>query len=132
MKTTKSSLIVMMVSIFIGVASLAAAQQTHPKPPPIPDEAQLTKMIEQLSKELSLDDNQKEKIKILHTEHFKQVKILHIAQKKQREAAKEKHHKLRSDFETKIEKELSKEQFEQFKKIMAEKHKRKGQKRPKR
>ena len=133
MKTTKNILKAMMVSIFIGVVSLAVAQQRQPEPPPIPDEAQLTKMIERLSTELNLDDAQKEKMKTLHVEHFEQVKILHSENNKQRGEAKQKRDKLRADFEAEIEKELSKEQFEKFKKIMDEKRKRKGkgQKRPK-
>jgi len=56
-----------------------------------------------------------------------------LEHKKQRGTANENHDKLRDEFEAKIEKELSTEQFEKFKQIMSEKHKRKGnsQRRPK-
>ena len=49
------------------------------------------------------------------------------------EAASEENDKLRAEFETEIEKQLSKEQFEKFKQIMEEKHKhnRPGRKHPK-
>jgi len=74
MKTKKSILRVLLASVFIGVASLAAAQQKHPEPPPVPNEAQLPEMIKHLSIELNLNETQTGKLKILHTEHFKQVK----------------------------------------------------------
>jgi protein CpxP len=133
MKATRNILTIILLGLYIGVSSAAAAQERHPGPPPIPDEAQITKMIEHLKTELKLDENQAEKIKTLHMEHFRQMKSFQENQRKQMEAAKGEHDKLRIEFDTKIEKELSKEQFEKFKQIREENRKRKhsGKNRPK-
>ncbi len=133
MKVTRNILtFIFLLGLYIGVSSAAAAQERHPGPPPIPDEAQITKMIEDLKTKLNLDGNQAEKIKALHMEHFKQIKSMQENHRKQMEADKAEHDKLQAEFEAKIEKELSKEQFEKFKQIMKENHRRKrpGKKRP--
>ncbi len=133
MKATRNILTIILLGLYMGLSSAAVAQERHPGPPPIPDEGQIAKMIEDLKTKLNLSESQAEKIKTLHMEHFKQMKSLQENQRKQMEAAKAEHDKLRTEFEVRIEKELSKEQFEKFKQIMEENHKRKqpGKDRPK-
>lgn len=60
-------------AIFFLTTSLSAQQRQGQGPPPIPNETQINKMVEDLSVELSLTDAQKTEILSLYTDHFNDV-----------------------------------------------------------
>ena len=85
-------------------------QKDHRNPPPVPDSTQIVKMVNELSKELSLTESQKEKISELHFTHFKEAKIMMENGKAEHEKNKKTMHALRKDFETQIGELLNEKQ----------------------
>ena len=65
----------LITAMFFLTSSLSAQQRQGAKGrPPIPDEAQINKMVDDLSTELSLSEGQKTEILALYTDHFAEVK----------------------------------------------------------
>jgi hypothetical protein len=68
------SIALLIAAMFFLNSSLSAQQRQGEGAPPIPGEAQINKMVEDLSGELSLSDGQKTEILELFQDHFAEVK----------------------------------------------------------
>ena len=82
--------------------------------PQMPSETQINEMVEELSTELSLSDDQKTEIIVLYTDHFAEAKAsMSSGQRPSREEMES----LRSDFEDEVKSLLTDEQktlFDEF------------------
>lgn len=76
-------------------------------PPPIPDSCRIVKMVDELSKSLSLDDEQKKRILDLHFDHFCEAKS-------QMDKNHEKIESLRKEFENQVKSLLTEDQKKEF------------------
>ena len=107
------SLLIAMMILF-GV-NLKAQHGPGDGPPPIPNDKQIEKMVLDLSEELSLSNDQSDRIEALFKEHFEEVKeSLDRNEKMMRGEMELK----KSEFENKIKGLLSEEQAEQFEEFM--------------
>jgi Spy/CpxP family protein refolding chaperone len=107
--------VVLLFTTFILLSSNLFAQQRQEQgPPPIPDETQINKMVEDLSSELTLTPTQKTKILALYTDHFAEVNTSMKGQRKSREEMES----LKSNFEKQVKDLLTKDQKAKFEKYM--------------
>ena len=105
--------IALLLTILIFLTSNHLAQERKRKgPPPIPDETQIAKMVEDLSVELSLNEDQKTRLHELYIVHFNEVKEKMEMDKEALKAEKGKDH--RKMFEESIKKLLTEEQQVKF------------------
>ncbi|MBL1214364.1 MAG: hypothetical protein HND52_13480 [Ignavibacteriae bacterium] len=106
------------------LTSNIAAQQRQ-GPPPIPNETQINKMVDDLSNELSLSDVQKIEILALYIDHFADVKSLTNGQRPSREQMD----KLKNEFEKNVRNKLNEEQKFKFEKYSKSQNKQPNQNR---
>lgn len=112
-----------LLSLFLMTATaFAQDQQRKPKGPPPPmDEKQMEKMIDDIDKKLSLTSEQKEKITVLMSEHFKEMKEVREKFKKSRDAEKSEMDSLKTKFDEDMNSVLTEDQQVLFKEFMKEK-----------
>lgn len=96
----------LVITILTGglVQGQAGGQQG---PPPVPSDKQITKMVKEVDKELSLNDEQKKQVSELYFAHFDEVENL---QKNNQRPSREKMQKLDSGFETDVMNVLDEDQ----------------------
>jgi len=110
--------LVILFTAFIFMSSNLFAQQRQEQgPPPIPNETQITKMVDDLSAELSLTATQKTSILTLYTNHFAEVKASMNGKRKSREEM-ESH---RAQFEDKVKSLIDENQKSLFEKFLKSK-----------
>ncbi|MCB0753931.1 MAG: hypothetical protein KDC52_20840, partial [Ignavibacteriae bacterium] len=68
------SLVIFITTMIFLTSNLSAQQRQEQGLPPIPNETQIIKMVDDLSAELSLTEAQGTKILTLYTNHFAEVK----------------------------------------------------------
>lgn len=96
------------IAISVLSVGLAMAQPSDKQgPPPVPSDKQITKMVKELDKELSLSDKQNEQVSELYFAHFEEVESL---QKSSQRPSREKMGKLDTEFETSVKKVLDDDQ----------------------
>lgn len=66
--------VLLITAMFFITSSLLAQQREGKGSPPIPDEAKINKMVDELATELSLSEAQKTEILAIYTNHFNEVK----------------------------------------------------------
>ncbi len=111
MKTMKSILAV----TFLLLGSICFAQAPGGRqqgPPPIPNDKEITKMVNNLAEEVSLTDTQQASVLKLYQAHFKQVKELTSANARPR---KEEMDDLKTNLDKEVKALLTKEQKSKFK-----------------
>ena len=97
--------------ITLGVSqNLQAQQRGQQGPPPMPDDEQIEKMVEDLSEELSLTEDQEKQVSKKYFAHFDEVEAKIEAGKPDRKEMET----LKSDFEKDIEALLTDEQKEKY------------------
>ncbi len=109
----RNSGIFLLSCLLLVMYETGEAQNQHQgqrNPPPLPDSSQIVKMVDELSKELSLSEEQKTKISELHFAHFKEAKIRMEEDKKTHEKHRETMDAFRKEFETQMGELLSDEQ----------------------
>lgn len=106
-------------------------ERMHKKHPPIPDSTEIVKIIDNLSKELSLTDDQTIKVTHLFKNHFSEVRTKIKGEKQKRDKHRQEMEELRKEFESNITKLLTKEQQEKFKEHQKKHHKKGGKKQDK-
>ncbi len=113
---TKIKMLMMVLAIAISTNYATAQQQERPKgqQPPLRSEEQIEKMLDHLSRELTLNNKQKENLSELFKAHFNNVKKEMEEEQKQRELHRREMETLRKDFEEKVNMELSEEQQKLF------------------
>lgn len=111
----------MVIIITMALIGTLCAQPTGSKPqmgqhqpPPIPDEAQIVKMVDELTQILSLSNEQTVKINKLYTDHFSQAKMKMEAEKNDHEQHRKEMDALREEFENDVKAVLNSAQIEKF------------------
>ncbi|RMF08186.1 MAG: hypothetical protein D6762_06160, partial [Candidatus Neomarinimicrobiota bacterium] len=90
-------------------------------PPPLPDQTQITAMVNELSTDLSLSEEQQARILSLYKDHFQEVEAkLSGSQRPDREEMEA----LRQAFESRVKAVLTKKQAKQFDNLMKRQHSR--------
>jgi hypothetical protein len=131
MNTTKKfnlSITLLIAAMFFLTTNLSAQKRQEQGPPPIPNETQINKMVEDLSTELSLSEKQKAEFLSLYTDHFAEVKELIKSQRKSKEEMESK----KAEFEDEIKNLLSDKQQDLFDDFMEKNNKQKGKEKPRR
>jgi len=118
------NIILFITAMFFITSSLFA--QERQKPPQIPNETQITKMVEKLSKELSLSENQKTEILALYVNHFAEVKASMEDESGQKKGHEEMEN-MRAEFEEEVKSLLNEEQQDMFDEFMKKNHKQRKQ-----
>lgn len=113
LKTAGIIFSIMVITIASGNYAFAQKEKPH-HPPRLPDAAQIEKMVDELSKELSLSESKKKKIAELHYAHFAKVKEL---MEKHREPMEN----MRKDFEKQVNEQLTEKQQKMLKEFMKRK-----------
>ena len=112
---------ILLITLFPGIAW---TQQQRPQgPPPVPNEKQIEKMVNDLAEKLALTNEQSETISKLYIAHFKEAKEQQENGKDNREANREEMEKQRKDFEKDVKAVLTKEQQKQFDDFVKEQEK---------
>ena len=116
MKTKAFKIIVLAVAgLVINLTVLPAQPERHRQgPPPVPDSTQVSKMISDLTTDLSLSAEQASQIKTLLGAHFKEVKTKLDAEKVRRDKNREEMEALQAKFEGQLKTILSPEQQQKF------------------
>ncbi|MCF8373647.1 MAG: hypothetical protein K9H64_18645 [Bacteroidales bacterium] len=105
-------LFILLITFFPGIAW---TQQQRPQgPPPVPNEKQIDKIVNDLAEKLALTSEQSETISKLYIAHFKEVKEKQEKDREAREANHQAMEKLRKDFEKDVKAVLTKDQQKQF------------------
>ena len=106
---------VLIITIVFSLSTNLVAQQHRRSqqqgPPPIPNAQQIEKMVNNLSKELSLSSEQETRVLELYNEHFEEVRIKTSGNARPN---REEMQKLKKDFEEKVRVELSSEQQKKY------------------
>ncbi len=128
---TKGITIVAIVIISLSINHMYAQIKHEPPPRKLPDSTQVVKMMEKLSKELSLSESLKTKITDLHHSHFTEARVLMDKQRAEQEKNRKNMDALRKKFEIDIIELLSDEQMIKFEKFIKSRHQHdKGKQRP--
>ncbi len=104
-----------LIFMFTLITTATFAQRKEGKhrrpqcPPPIPNTEEIVKMVNKLSEEISLSEEQKTKVLALYKNHFKEVKS-----KTDPRPKKEEMDTLKKNFEKSVKSVLTKKQQKQF------------------
>ena len=119
------SIALLITAMFFLTSNLSAQQRQEQGPPPIPNKTQIDKMVEDLSTELSLSDDQKTEILSLYTDHFAEVKSsMSSGQRPSREEMQS----LKKEFEDQVKSQLNEDQQDLFDEFMKKNQKQDRQK----
>jgi tRNA C32,U32 (ribose-2'-O)-methylase TrmJ len=128
MKVTMITSLILILGLMMNLNVQAQQHQQKGKqgPPPIPDQEQISKMVNELSKTLALDEDQKKDVEKKFNKHFEEVR----AKKEESRPKREEMEALRTDFEEEVKSILDDKQKKQFDAFMKEKEKERGNKKP--
>lgn len=107
------ALFAMVFTITLAHAQPVGPQGKQQRPPPIPNEKQIQKMVTKLSKELSLSEKQEKQVSDMYVAHFDEVGEMQ-AKNKNSQPDREVMEQMRGDFETDIKSNFTKDQQKQF------------------
>lgn len=110
--------LLLIVGLVISL-NIQAQETKHHGPPPIPNDQEIEKMVNELANTLSLSEDQKEKISEKYFAHFNEVK----AKVEEARPKKEEMENLKSDFEENVKALLDKEQQKKFDEFIQKKQK---------
>ena len=128
MNTTKRfnlGILLILTSMVLFSSNIFAQQREGQGAPPIPNETQIIKMVDDLSAELSLKEDQKVEILALYNDHFNEVKSSMNSGKK---PSREEMENLKTKFENKVKSLLNDEQQDLFVDFIKKNQKQEGQK----
>lgn len=131
MKTLRS--ILMMSLLFVTVFACGqppgggGQRGGQQGPPPIPDEEQIEKMVGQISKDVSLSEEQETTILQLYTWHFQAVKEKTSGKSR---PDREEMEKMKADLEEQVKAVLSEEQVEKYDAYLKKQNKGRGKRGP--
>lgn len=109
MKTLKTTLFIAFLVISVSVWAQPQGRGEQ-GPPPIPNSEEITKMVTELGEELSLSDEQENKIETLYTEFFKMMEDKTSNSRPNREFMES----LEADFQKEVKAVLNEEQIEKY------------------
>lgn len=115
-KTTNTLLVSLIVLLSVSFAQAQPQGQKGRQqgPPPLPNDQQIEKMVTDLSKELSLSEEQEKKISDLYFAHFREVGDMRKKQKEARDANREDMRNYRDGFEKEVKSNLTEEQQKEY------------------
>ncbi len=90
--------------------NIQAQERKQQGPPPLPNDQQIEKMVDELAKTLSLSEDQKTKVSEKYFAHFKEVK----AKQEEARPKKEEMDLLKSDFEKDVKSVLDADQQKKY------------------
>mgnify|MGYP006995692782 CR=1 FL=1 len=115
--------------LFVATLIITSVMYAQPQgggkqqgPPPIPNATQITEMVTELSKEISLTKQQTASVHTLYTAHFKEVKVKTSGNSRPKREDME---TLKMNFEKKVKATLTieqKKQYESYLKKMEQRH----------
>ncbi|NPD84130.1 hypothetical protein HNS38_05130 [Lentimicrobium sp. L6] len=111
-KNILSVLALSIVLLFSGITFAQAPKGDGPQKPPVPNEKQVKKMVNELAEELELSDKQETEILAVYQSHFNEVKDKTSGKEKPK---KEEMDALKSSFEKEVKALLSEEQQSKYK-----------------
>lgn len=130
-KRFNTGILLIITSILFISGNLLAQQQPQQHPPMPPDSNQISQMVDELSTELSLTEDQQANILELFTDHFNEMKAA-MDNKQDQQGNREEMDRLRRDFENKVKSLLNDEQKAGFDEYMDNHGPQHKQQRPKR
>lgn len=120
--------IVAVAVITILTGNFATAQPGGQQgPPPLPSDKQIEKMVENLDKELSLNDEQETQVSKLYFAHFNKVEA---KMKSSQRVSREVMESLDKDLEKEVKAGLTKDQQKQYTAYLKEQEKQRSNQRP--
>ena len=125
MKIDQSILNKIVIAVLLmGLTTAFSQVRGEQGPPPIPNAKQIEKMVDELDKTLSLNQEQEKKVLAVYQDHFKEVEKKTAATNRPN---RQEMQKLRSEFEADINALLTKEQQKLYKEFVKEHKQRRGQ-----
>ena len=103
-----------MAVLLFSLTSCAQPQRGQQGPPPLPNEKQITNMVNDVAKELSLTQEQKTQVSELYFEHFNEVKETMKNNRGNREETRKMMDVLKAKHDTNVKALLTIKQQEQF------------------
>lgn len=110
----KRSLLIPIGFILITTSLSAQPRGKNQGPPPIPSDAEVTRMVDDMSTTLKLSESQKGQIIDLYISHFNEVRTEMKSAQKSRENDRERMEALRSQLESQVKSVLTKKQIKAF------------------
>lgn len=112
MKTYKKLSLLFILAFFSASITFAQGnRQDRPQgPPPLPNDEQIEEMVTELSKELSLTENQEEKVSEIYFDHYKEVEALQENSSGNREANRKIMQNLNTELENSVKVLLTEDQ----------------------
>ena len=119
-KKSVNIVLVLAFTFFIGTIAQAqpgqggqGGQGGQQGPPAMPTAKQITKMVDDVAKELALSTEQKTKVSALYVAHFKEASEI-VSSKSARDAQRTAMDKLKTSFEKQVKAELTEAQQKKF------------------
>lgn len=121
---------ILLIIVAIVTTNIVSAQEGRPQgPPPIPSDKQIKEMVTELSKELSLADEQEEKVSDLYFDHYEKVAEQQELNKAKKGEGREAMQKLNKELEDSVNDLLTEDQqkiYESYLKQQQSKRDKKG------
>ncbi len=108
---------------FLTSSLLQAQPRQERRGPMLPDSTQIVKMVNELTKVVSLSEQQKEEVLKIHFEHFNHEKTMMEKDQKNHKEMRKAHDESRGKFEKQIKTLLNEKQQAEFEKFMKRQHK---------
>ena len=124
LKKINISIALLITTMFFVTINCSAQQRQGQGQPPIPNDTQINKMVEDLSAELSLSDVQKTEILALYQDHFAEVKSSMSSGERPN---REKMESLKEEFEDDVKSLLNDEQQDLYDKYIENNRPQQGQ-----
>lgn len=121
-KNILSVLALSFVLLFSGMSFAQAPKGDGPQKPPVPNEKQVKKMVNELAEELELSDKQETEVLAVYQSHFNEVKDKTSGKEKPK---REEMDALKSSFQKEVKALLTEEQQSKYKKYMKKQEQRK-------
>jgi Spy/CpxP family protein refolding chaperone len=117
-----AKLVTLLLIVFISSSVFAQHSQKRSNlpdgPPPVPNQVQIKKMVEELNNKIALSEHQEEKILALFNNHFKKVKEKIEERKRDREEMES----LKENFENKVKALLTEDQQKGYDEFLRKHH----------
>lgn len=125
MKNIINIQLIVTLFLFLFAASYMNAQPKDKKPPMIPNDEQIAHMVEDMAKQLDLTEAQKEKVLLLHKEHFQKLRGMMKKENEGRDKMREEHEQFKKQLEQDVKSIIGENQvqkYEEFLKNMEARH----------
>lgn len=125
----KLKLILILLVLVTGNALYAQQQGSRQQGPKMPDSEEIVKMIEDLTSQLLLSDDQAEEVSTIFTQHFEEIETKMSGESR---PDRDQMESLKAEFEKDIKSILNEDQIKNFEEYMKEQNKNQGKQRGRR